>query len=328
LLAKLNWRLHDEKESWWARTLTAKYCPNGITSSPLPIHKGGSSNWRGLKLGHEVFRNGLRWVVNNGQHVSFWNDKWVGNQPLRDVIQGPLALEESSFRICDLIEGASFWDFSKLSVVLPSSICAQIKSIYLCTLNHLEDCIVCDMVDGSFSLRKAYQLACKPSHSMACLSSPSWLWHTLTSLRIQFFLWQCYHDSVPVRDTLAHRGINITPSCPRCSSPIESLSHVLKDCPNSISFWNDIVPPQCSLNSFNLPFIDWLSSNCTSSAIHPSSHIKWQIVFTFGLWNLWLRCNQVIFKPRASLPNLSTSTISFASEFFCLWGNGKNPKVS
>jgi hypothetical protein len=77
LLAKLNWRLHDEKESWWARTLTAKYCPNGITSSPLPIHRGGSSNWRGLKLGHEVFRNGLRWVVNNGQHVSFWNDKWV-----------------------------------------------------------------------------------------------------------------------------------------------------------------------------------------------------------------------------------------------------------
>uniref|UniRef100_A0A2N9FYT4 Uncharacterized protein n=1 Tax=Fagus sylvatica TaxID=28930 RepID=A0A2N9FYT4_FAGSY len=74
--------------------------------------------------------------------------------PLRDVIQGPLALEESSFRICDLIEGASFWDFSKLSVVLPSSICAQIKSIYLCTLNHLEDCIVCDTVDGSFSLKE------------------------------------------------------------------------------------------------------------------------------------------------------------------------------
>jgi hypothetical protein len=186
LLAKLNWRLHDEKESWWARTLTAKYCPNGITSSPLPIHRGGSSNWRGLKLGHEVFRNGLRWVVNNGQHVSFWNDKWVGNQPLREVIQGPLVLEESNLRICDLIEGASFWDFSKLSVVLPPSICAQIQSIYLCTLSHLQDCIVCDTVDGSFSLRKAYQLACKPSQSMACLSSPKWLWRTLTSPRIHF----------------------------------------------------------------------------------------------------------------------------------------------
>jgi hypothetical protein len=214
LLAKLNWRLHDEKESWWARTFTAKYCPNSIISSPLPIHRGGSSNWRGFKLGHEMFRNGLRWVVNNGQHVSFWKDKWVGNQPLRDLIRGPLSFEESSFRICDFIEGASFWDFSKLSVVLPPPICAQIKSIYLCTLSHLEDCIVCDTVDGSFNLRKAYQLACKPSHSMDCLSSPNWLWQILTSPRIQFFLWQCYHDSVPIRATLAHRGINITPSCP------------------------------------------------------------------------------------------------------------------
>ena len=183
-------------------------------------------------------------------------------------------------------------------------------------------------MDGSFSLRKAYQLACKPSHSMACLSSPNWLWRTLISPRIHFFLWQCYHNSVPVRATLVHRGININPSCPRCSNPMESLSHVLKDCPDSISFWNDIMPPQCCLNSFNLPFIDWLSSNCTSSVIHPSSHIKWQTVFTFGLWSLWLRRNQVIFKPGINMPNLIAFTISLASEFFCLWGNGQNPKVS
>ena len=328
LLAKLNWRLHDEKESWWARTLTAKYCPNGIISSPLPIHRSGSTNWRGLKLGHEVFRNGLRWVVHNGQHVSFWNDKWVGNQPLRDVIQGPMTLEESGFRVCDLIEGASFWDLSKLSFDLPPSICAQIKSLYLCTLSHLEDCIVCDTVDGSFSLRNAYQLACKPPHRLASRSRPTWIWHTLTSPRIQFFLWQCYHNSVPVRATLAHRGINISPSCSRCVNPMESLSHVLKDCPDSISFWTDIVPPQCALNSFNFSLFDWLSFNCTSAAMHPSSHIQWSTVFTFGLWNLWLRRNQVIFNPGTSLPNLSTLTLAFASEFFCLWGSGKNPKVS
>uniref|UniRef100_A0A2N9IUL5 RNase H type-1 domain-containing protein n=1 Tax=Fagus sylvatica TaxID=28930 RepID=A0A2N9IUL5_FAGSY len=74
LWGSTNERKKMHLESWWARTLTAKYCPNGITSSPLPINRGGSSNWRGLKLGHE-------------------------------------------------------------------------------------DCIVCDTVDGSFSLRKAYQLA-------------------------------------------------------------------------------------------------------------------------------------------------------------------------
>ena len=133
---------------------------------------------------------------------------------------------------------------------------------------------------------------------------------------------------MPVRSTLVHHGIDINPSCPRCSSPMESLSHVLRDCPDSISFWNDIVPPQCSLISFNLPFIDWLRANCISLVIHPSSHIKWQTVFSFGLWNLWLRRNQVIFKPGTSLSNTPAFTISFASEFFCLWDNEKNPKIS
>jgi ribonuclease HI len=71
-----------------------------------------------------------------------------------------------------------------------------------------------------------------------------------------------------------------------------------------------------------------LRANCTSSVIHPSSHIKWQTVFSFGLWNLWLRRNQVIFKLDTSFSNTPTSTLSFASEFFCLWGNGKNPKNS
>jgi hypothetical protein len=36
----------------------------------------------------------------------------------------------------------------------------------------------------------------------------------------------------------------------------------------------------------------------------------------------------VIFKPETSLSNTPASTLSFASEFFCLWGNGKNPKIS
>ena len=36
----------------------------------------------------------------------------------------------------------------------------------------------------------------------------------------------------------------------------------------------------------------------------------------------------MIFKPGTSLSNTLASTLSFASEFFCLWGNGKNPKIS
>ena len=36
----------------------------------------------------------------------------------------------------------------------------------------------------------------------------------------------------------------------------------------------------------------------------------------------------MIFKPGTSLSNTLASTLCFASEFFCLWDNEKNPKIS
>jgi hypothetical protein len=71
LLAKLNWRVMEEPDSLWAKTLIAKYCLNGIMDERLRTRRSGSSNWKGLRKGHEVFRKGLRWVVNNGHTVSF-----------------------------------------------------------------------------------------------------------------------------------------------------------------------------------------------------------------------------------------------------------------
>ena len=60
LLAKLNWRVMEDPDSLWAKTLIAKYCPNDIMDERLGTHRSGSSNWKGLKKGHEVFGKGLR----------------------------------------------------------------------------------------------------------------------------------------------------------------------------------------------------------------------------------------------------------------------------
>ena len=115
LLAKLNWRVMENADALWSKTLKSKYCPSGIMDDRLRTRRSGSSNWKGLKVGHETFRKGLRWVVNNGHCISFWHDLWVGDRPLRCLVQGPLSPIEDSFRVCDVIEGMSMWDFSKIS---------------------------------------------------------------------------------------------------------------------------------------------------------------------------------------------------------------------
>uniref|UniRef100_A0A2N9GG55 RNase H type-1 domain-containing protein n=1 Tax=Fagus sylvatica TaxID=28930 RepID=A0A2N9GG55_FAGSY len=153
LLAKLNWRLIDEKDSLWAKTLLAKYCPDGI-----------------------------RWVIGNGHSTSFWHDTWVGNEPLREVIHGPIPHLEESFCVVDVIEGVGVWDFSRISFTLPKIISDSIRAVSVCSFSNKEDCLAWDSSDGGFNLGKAYQLACKPSN---VINGPSsWLWKVKTSPRI------------------------------------------------------------------------------------------------------------------------------------------------
>uniref|UniRef100_A0A2N9GFF2 BED-type domain-containing protein n=1 Tax=Fagus sylvatica TaxID=28930 RepID=A0A2N9GFF2_FAGSY len=125
LLAKLNWRLLDENDSLWARTIRAKYWPNGPISDCSLRQRNGSNNWRGLKVGHE----------------------------------GPLTPGKDLLKICDVIEGVSLWGLSKISFPLPSPLLAQIKAINLCTLSSRKDCVAWGSLDDAFNLRKAYLVA-------------------------------------------------------------------------------------------------------------------------------------------------------------------------
>jgi hypothetical protein len=199
------------------------------------LNRGGSSTWRGIKKGNAVFREGIRWVVNNGQSVSFWYDKWVGDKPIRDMIQGPLLSHEDSFRVCDVVEGVGAWDLSRVSMTIPSPICDSIRAVPVCSTGQQEDCIAWDSCNGDFCLKRAYLLACNSPASSSIVSSSNWIWKVFTSPRICFFLWQCYHNSVHIRDTLVSRGINVPNTCPCCLGPTESLLHVLRDCPDSSS---------------------------------------------------------------------------------------------
>uniref|UniRef100_A0A2N9HJ77 Reverse transcriptase domain-containing protein n=1 Tax=Fagus sylvatica TaxID=28930 RepID=A0A2N9HJ77_FAGSY len=326
LLAKLNWRVMEEHDSLWEKTLIAKYCPNGIMDERLRTKRSGSSNWKGLRKGHEVFRKGLRWVVNNGHDISFWHDLWVSDSSIRSLVHGPLSPWEDSLRVCDVVEGVSMWNFSILSLVIPTCTREAIKAISVCSNRPLADKRVWDTVGGDFKLGKAYSIACNNFSECSSLRHSFWIWKVRTSPRIMFFLWQCYQLCVPVRETLASRGINIPTFCPRCLAPNESLVHMLRDCPDSIAFWNSFRFPSVGSHFYSAPFSDWIHSNCIALSSH-DHNIPWQTLFSFGIWSLWLRRNQFIFKPDSSFLDLVVNAISYASEFFYLIGSYSKDKT-
>jgi hypothetical protein len=118
---------------------------------------------------------------------------------------------------------------------------------------------------GGFSLSKAYLLACNSFTDCNSLKPSSWIWKVRTSLRILFFLWQCYHLSVPMRDTLSSCGLNILTFCPRCLGPSETLIHLLRDCPDSISFWQAFQSPSLCNQFYFASLFDRLHSNCNAN---------------------------------------------------------------
>jgi hypothetical protein len=195
-------------------------------------------------------------VVNNSHCVSFWHDLWVGDRPLRCLVQGPLSPLEDSFRVCDVIESVSMWDFSKISLTLPSNTCEAIKAILVCPSRPLADRCVWDSSGGEFNLKKAYSIACNTQSECIKHKPSDWIWKVRTNPRIQFFIWQCYHLSVPVRDTLASKGINIPTFCPRCLGSNEILIHLLRDCPDSIAFWNAFRFPNVGNQFYSASLVD------------------------------------------------------------------------
>ena len=93
--------------------------------------------------------------------------------------------------------------------------------------------------------------------------------------------------------------------------------NLLRDCPDSSSFWHNLKIPNICLASFDLPLFDWLKLNCSSSCSY-DDFLPWQTVFSFGIWNLWLCRNIFVFNSCSVIPDPVANTVAFASEMVCL----------
>ena len=118
-------------------------------------------------------------------------------------------------------------------------------------------------------------------------------------------------------------GLNIPPCCPLCNVDVESIIHSLRDCRHALDFWNSFALPIQSNLFYSANLLVWLQINCTSH-LHSSMGIPWSTLFTFGVWCLWLRCNNFIFKNQHIIKPLMAKTIAKALEFAFLGVNERH----
>ena len=92
--------------------------------------------------------------------MNLWHDKWMPNGRLRDLIQGPLIVEDESLKVKDVF-GLNGWDWSVLSFQLPNNILMEVDSIpYSVRPIQWEDRLIWSGANrGNFDLNHAYALA-------------------------------------------------------------------------------------------------------------------------------------------------------------------------
>nr|POE44776.1 hypothetical protein CFP56_77279 [Quercus suber] len=134
-------------------------------------------------------------------------DSWIHGQALRELVEGPLTREDMQLTIAEFRSNFE-WKWEALSFVLPPCIKEKIRAIPIREFGSGEDNLMWKFTkDGDFSTNSAYQSILKDV-GVENIFKGAWIWKLDTIPKIMSFLWLCMHNSAPVREVLASRGIN------------------------------------------------------------------------------------------------------------------------
>ena len=151
------------------------------------------------KLEGGIFNQGIQWNIQNGKSAQFWWDFWLSSETCGSLISSTLTKAEFSLLVADVHPFWEEWHFEKLSFVLLDFIINEIYAIPLSLNPNFEDKIIWAFSPtGFFSLKSAYILA--KGLSLTLLPNrvdSTWIWKTCTTPRIHFFVWLCFHNSLP-----------------------------------------------------------------------------------------------------------------------------------
>lgn len=75
-LILLLWKIIKNPSNMWVDLVTKKYLKNSCLLDYIPS-VNCSWQWKKLMSTREIFIRGLRWIVNSGDFINFWDGNWV-----------------------------------------------------------------------------------------------------------------------------------------------------------------------------------------------------------------------------------------------------------
>lgn len=146
---------------------------------------------------------------------------------LRNSIEGSLLVSDYLLKIRDIYIDHQ-WDFTKLSIDIPSEIKENILKARVRSNGPTKDVPIWFLSNKWFFTTKSCYNLIEPSLNNQI--EYSWVWTLPCPNKIKYFLWQCLHNKLPCRKYLPRIGINIDPICHICDSREEEIvTHIFFD---------------------------------------------------------------------------------------------------
>nr|VDD50841.1 unnamed protein product [Brassica oleracea] len=127
----------------------------------------------------------------------------------------------------------------------------------------------------------------------------SHVWKIKAPSKMKHFLWQVISGCVATAERLTYRPMSTDMICPRCAGPVESINHLLFECPQALQVWalSDYMSlpgyfPSTSIYQ-NMNFLFWKRKEV--APLRPQFD-------TFPCWYIWKARNDKLFNEKDVSP--------------------------
>lgn len=153
--------------------------------------------------------------------------------------------------------------------------------------------------NGFYTARSAYHFWFSKNHTMPEeFLSRGWnkLWNLNIPHKIKTFLWRFCRNTIPVRNRLRNKGIDVPIICPVCERDVEHLLHVFFDCSFASQCWQKTNFDPDVLNVDSAP--SWL---LTKLCVEGDDNI---ISIAQALWGIWFARNKLVWEKSKLSPSV------------------------
>ena len=147
--------------------------------------------------------------------------------------------------------------------------------------------------NGQFTVKSAYTLLTRDENPRPQMGSFfRSMWRVVAPERVRMFLWLVANQAIMTNAERHRRHLSGTDLCQVCRGGIETIIHVLRDCPAIKGIWERFVPRMRREAFFRMPLLEWLYKNlCDNNA---GGGVPWATIFDLTLWWGWKwRCGNV-----------------------------------